>query len=417
MTIGIISDMHFGDGNCKLLNKSGLSNVYTKFRDEVINFTGGPSAGKPLNYLVLNGDTLDFSINAFEKSCQKARPFFTAVQKDNLAEKIILIPGNHDRQIWDVVEWERHVTMRMQRHLDPEEFTRTQPGLIRRDMKSLDLPEVSPRPETNEPGGLFLEGLFPNAVSSVDVIVVYPNLYIETAADTYLVTHGHMLEPAWVLLSELMADYPPIRKAIGNHVGLHELEELNKPLSDLICSAVGQGGPVSDVFYDIQVDAKNGRTDNLKSLLDCLLPKLDALFDLPWYAEGLDNAFLFALKKVAFAIIGKGRSSRYDSEFWDHQPVRDRFARFYKASAEQAQDTFGLGSPNRIIFGHTHEPIAALKPTVITAKDLPQIDFRTIKNQKLHLYNTGGWLKDVPGKSADIFFFNDRGGLTSVNIL
>ena len=128
MTIGIISDTHFGDSNCKLLSKGGLSSVYVRFRDEVAKFTGGSSARRPLNFLVLNGDTLDFSINSFEDSCRKARPFFTAIQQDNLAEKIILIPGNHDRQIWDVVEWERHVTMRMQQHLDAEDFTRTQPA-------------------------------------------------------------------------------------------------------------------------------------------------------------------------------------------------------------------------------------------------------------------------------------------------
>lgn len=417
MTIGIISDTHFGDDNCKLLGNGGLSNVYVKFRNEVVKFTGGPSARKPLNYLVLNGDTLDFSINSFDDSCRKARPFFEAIQRDNLAEKIILIPGNHDKQIWDVVEWERHVTMRMQQHLDPEDFTRTQPALIGDDMRSLVLPGVSPKPGASGPGGLFLEGLFPSSASSIGIIVAYPNLYIKTSADTYIVTHGHMLEPAWVLLSELMADYPPIRKETNNHVGLHELEELNKPLSDLICSAIGQGGPVSDVFYQIQVDAKNGKADELKRLLDCLLPKLDALVELPWYAEGLDNALLFALKKVAFAIVEKGKNSRYDSEFCDHQPVRDRFARFYRASAEQAREVFHLGPPNRVIFGHTHEPIGAKSPKIVTAKELPQLDFRAIKDQELRLYNSGGWLKDVTGKSADVFFFDDSGNLTSVNIL
>ena len=284
-------------------------------------------------------------------------------------------------------------------------------------MRSLVLPRVSPKPGAGGPGGLFLEGLFPSSASSLDIVVTYPNLYIQTSADTYIVTHGHMLEPAWVLLSELMADYSPVRKAIQNHVGLHELEELNKPLSDLICSAIGQGGPVSDVFYDIQMDAKNGKTDKLKRLLDCLLPKLDALFELPWYAEGLDSAFLFTLKKVAFAIVEKGRSSRYDSEFCDHQAVRDRFARFYRASAEQAQEEFKLGSPSRIIFGHTHEPMGADEPKLVTPKDLPQLDFHAIAGQELRLYNSGGWLKDVAGKSADVFFFDDSGNLTSVNIL
>jgi UDP-2,3-diacylglucosamine pyrophosphatase LpxH len=417
MKIGIISDTHFGDSTCKLLDHGVLGKVYEAFRNEVIKFTGGPSAKKRLSYLVLNGDTLDFSINPFYDSCQKARPFFRALQQDNLAEKIILIPGNHDKQIWDVVEWERHVTMKMQQHEDPEPFTRTQPVLLDLATGEISLPGVSPRSGATEPGGLFLEGLFSSTAPSIGILVAYPNLYIKAPDATYLVTHGHMLDSAWVLLSELMGGYPSVSKATKNHIGLYEFEELNKPLSDLICSAIGQGGPVSEVFYKIQLETKNGRTGELKDLFDWVCPKLDALIELPWYAEGLDNAFLFALKKVAVAIVDKGKSSRYDVEFYDHQSVRDRFARFYEASCEQARDKFQLDPPNRVIFGHTHEPIEADSPKTVTAKELPQIDFGAIKDRKLLLYNTGGWLKDVEGKSADVFFFDDNGSLTSVNIL
>jgi UDP-2,3-diacylglucosamine pyrophosphatase LpxH len=395
------------------LNGDVLSEYYNVFRKAVFNFTG--ALNNPLDYLVLNGDTLDFSINPFDDSCRKARPFFKAIMEDNLVKKIIYIPGNHDRQIWDVVEWERHVTMKMQQHENPEDFTRTQPALIDSE-RGLILPGVSNKPGEQSPGGLFLEGLFPKGGSGISIIVVYPNLYIRMPEDTYIVTHGHMLEPAWVFLSELMGDYTPVRAETNNHIGLHELEELNKPLSDLICSAIGQGGPVSKVFYKIQVEAKQGKTGELKNLLDCIRPKLDSFLKLPWYAEGLDNAFLSAFKKAAVYIVEHGKNSRYDKEFYEHQPVRDRFARFYQASCEQVQKEFQLDPPNRVIFGHTHEPIDAENSKEVTKKELPQIDFAAIKNQKLLLNNSGGWLKDVKGKSADILFFDDLGTLSSVNI-
>lgn len=417
MKIGIISDTHFGDGACKLLEKGELSKVYQAFKNEVINFTGGQSVKNPLNYLVLNGDTLDFSINSFDDSCRKARPFFEALHRDSLAEKIIFIPGNHDKQIWNVVEWERHVTMKMQQHEDPEHFTQTQPALIDFE-KGLSLPGVSNKLGDNGPGGLFLEGLFPKGESKINIIVAYPNLYIKMPDHTYVVTHGHMLEAAWVLLSELMGEYSSIYDETKNLIDLRWLEELNKPLSDLICSAVGQGGPVSKVFYKIQVEAKGGKTDELKKVLDCVSPKLDALVELPWYAEGFDNAFLFALKKVALAIIESGKkSSRYDKKFYEHQSVRDRFATFYKASCDQAEKVFQLAPPDRFIFGHTHEPIETNHPKRVTSKELPQVNFGPIKNQEVLLYNSGGWLRDVKGKSADIIFLDDEGNLSSVNIL
>lgn len=119
--IAIISDTHFGDPNCKLVANGKTTPTFDRFKSAIDN-------KGPIDYLVLNGDTLDFSINSFANSCAISEPFFEAIVK--LTKKIVYIPGNHDKQVWDATEWQRHVIMKLQKNADPEAFIHTQPGII-----------------------------------------------------------------------------------------------------------------------------------------------------------------------------------------------------------------------------------------------------------------------------------------------
>jgi UDP-2,3-diacylglucosamine pyrophosphatase LpxH len=399
MKIAIISDVHLGDRNCKVVVNSAVSSTYKELRDSILDFT----SGNPLDYLVLNGDILDFSINSFEASCVIAKPFFQAVARDRLARELIYIPGNHDKHIWDAVEWETNIIRRLKEHKEPRKFRRTQPGII--DLiksEPLELKGVTWVEGTRRYGTLFLEGLFEkNGV--IPINVVYPNLYIKTDKNVYMITHGHMLELAWVLLSELLSGEPEL----SGKAGIAELEEYNVPFTTMICTGVGQAGAVSKLFYKIQLDAKKGRSTRLRKLLDNVVPKLDRFIELPWYAELFDNALLLALRKAAIYISEDVSDSRYDEEFFEKKSVRKRFLRFYAASCSQAEE-LGLEPPDRIIFGHTHEPIPAKSPLIVN--ELSQLN-----GNSAFLYNTGGWLK-AEGKSAEVFFLDDNGNLTSVNI-
>ncbi|MDI6801891.1 MAG: metallophosphoesterase [Thermodesulfovibrionales bacterium] len=398
MKIAIISDIHLGDENCKLLESGTVTHAYEALRDAIKDFGGG----NPLDYLILNGDILDFSVNTFEESCKTARPVFKSIKNDNLTKEIIYIPGNHDKHVWDAVEWETNIIRKMKDHEDPRKFRRTQPGLLDYDSGHLHLPGVSIVKGTGLYGTLFLEGLFEKD-NVLPINIVYPNLYIKTGSDVYLVTHGHMLELAWVLLSELFSGEPEL----AGKTGLAELEEYNIPLTSMVCTGVGQGGAVSKIFYQIQKEAKSGKTSRLKKVLDNILPKLDKLIELPWYAEIMDNVLLKGIRKGAIYIAEDVKESRYDEEFFQRKSVRHRFLRFYAASCVQAED-LGLIPPRKIIFGHTHEPISAAEPMEI--EDLSQL-----KGEKAFLYNTGGWLRDE-GKTAEVFFIDDNGVVSSVNI-
>jgi len=415
MRIGIISDTHLGDAGSKLVRDGVAPEDYRtipafKALCDALN----PGGKDPVDFLVLNGDTLDFSINSFEESCAAARPFFQALVQPgiNLAKHIIVIPGNHDKQLWDAVEWERHITMKMHKHEPPEAFTRTQPGVIRYPDGGLSLPGVSRRPDGTY-GGLFLEGLFDQQGPSVPIAAVYPNLYIETPNDVYMVTHGHMLEAAWVLLSEQIGDY--VRP--GQSLGLHELEEFNIPLTAAVCSGVGGAGDVTKLFYAIQVEAKNKQNATLARVLDHVLPKVDKMVQLWWGIEWLDNLGIRLLRKRVLKMALGAGSSRYDSQFFRHEEVQQRFATFYRAAVAQATGTSGLDlrPPNKIIFGHTHEPIPQSRPMKVRVKDLPGTELVAPGVDELALFNTGGWLPET-GASAEVFLFDDEGNLTSRSV-
>jgi len=401
MKIAIISDTHLGDPACKLIEQGALTETYKAMQTEIKKFTGGA----PLDYFVLNGDTLDFSVSAFEDSCKIARPFFREIAKNNLSKEIVYIPGNHDKHIWDAVEWETRIIRRLKNHEDPRPFRRVQEGLIDYAKGRLDLPGVTMVEGSRQYGTLFLEGLF-DKDNVLPIDIVYPNFFIKTHTDTYLITHGHMLELAWVLLSELLGGLPKISATPD----VAQLEEYNIPLTSMICTGVGQGGAVSEHFCDIQHEVKKRETTKLEDTLQNATLKLKILLELPWYKQILNRMLLGLVKKVILSKASGIKDSRYDEAFFEKETVKKRFLRFYEAACAQATEELKIVPPRKIIFGHTHDPFPFSKPLVITKDVLPQLTV-----EKLTLYNAGGWLRNG-AKGAEVFFLDDSGTLSSVHI-
>jgi UDP-2,3-diacylglucosamine pyrophosphatase LpxH len=401
MTIGITSDIHLGDDGCKLVREDDVAPAYAAFRECVRS----AASGAPLSYLILNGDILDFAVASFDKAFVRAKVFFRALARDRLAEEIIYIPGNHDKHIWDAVEWEVNVIRRLKSPEDknPRPFARTQPGVIDLTKRPvLTLHDVSYVEGAARYGTLFLEGLFERG-NVLPINVVYPNLYIKAPEDTILVSHGHMLENAWVLLSRFLRHEPEL----GGVAGIKELEEHNVPVTSLLCTAVGQAGSVSQIFAQISTEAKRGCVTRLEHLLDRVIPELEEMIALPWPLEFLDDIALKLIRRMILRAARNTTDARYDPVFFQHESVWKRLKEFYAATCLQAQ-ALRLPAPRRIIFGHTHEPIPAAAP----------LDTRTRPHGgelALELYNTGGWLGEA-GKSAEVFFIDRAGTLSSVNI-
>lgn len=398
MKIAVMSDIHFGDPACRLQFAAASPPAYNRLVEVIRRFTGGD----PLDYLVLGGDTLDFSMAHYNRAFAAARPFFRRIIEDELAQELVYIPGNHDKHVWDAVEWEVNVIDRLRQHRDPRPFRRTQPGVI--DVargERLVLDSVNRDQRSGLYGGLFIEGLFDDG-TVIPVSVVYPNLYLKTSEGVLMVTHGHLLEAPSVLLPELLSGEPEL----AGRLGLKELEQYNAPVNAAICTGIGQAGGVSELFYTIVSEGKRGKTTRLEQMLDRVLPRLDKRVQLPWLFEFVDNAWLWGLRKVAIRVVEETIHARYDQKYFDRREVRRRFGRFYAATCVQT-DALGLEPPARIIAGHTHEPRSTAEPIVLPG-------LAELGGAQALLYNTGGWLDDG-GRSAEIFLL-DENGLSSVNI-
>jgi hypothetical protein len=237
---------------------------------------------------------------------------------------------------------------------------------------------------------------------TLPITVTYPNLYIKTKKDLILVTHGHTAGLAWVLLSELLGSYVKEGK-----MSLTEMEEFNAPLAAFMCNGVGRGNEMSELFYRIQKEARQGKSKELKKTLNNLIPKLDRMIPLGLF-EFFDNALLQGMKMLALFVANNRVSDpRYNPEYFNDPAVKGRFSKFYSAVCEEAA-LLNLGPPNKLIYGHTHEAIPAAEP-------VPMRNLEELEGEELLTYNTGGWLNHE-GSSAEIFFIDEEGHLLSENL-
>jgi hypothetical protein len=113
----------------------------------------------------------------------------------------------------------------------------------------------------------------------------------------------------------------------------------------------------------------------------------------------------------------KVEQTRYSQEFIYKPEVRERFRRFYMACLLELGDLndrmkLGLPAPWRVIFGHTHQPIAWDDPAC------PKLDAVSSASPKLlTLHNAGGWLTNNGAFcGAEVFTYQTGLGFNSVSI-
>ena len=381
MTIAIISDTHIGDAASRLVNDHGSfsSNIpaYKNFKEGILKFTNG----QPIKYLVLLGDIMDFSINSINNSITIARPFFKQIKEDKLAENVVYIPGNHDKQVWDGLEWDTSIIGNLSDYRPPDAFARIQPAWITA-AGLIKLEGIEPD-ENGKFGNIFLKGLFDKASDNPTIILAYPNLYIERGNETIIVTHGHMFETAWVLLSDFLHGV----SGISDNMGLKELEEWNVPITSMICTGVGSAGQVSSLFYRIEREAYNKTTTTLSDVLDKVLSRIKDEFNLPWYAKMIPGSLI---KKILASAASQASDPRSYEKYLDDDKHAEHFRNCFEATKSELT-RLKLPNSKTVIFGHTHHPYSSREP------------YRTNRFPDLTFYNTGGWLKE---SEAEVFLID-----------
>ena len=423
MKLAVISDTHFGDPHNLLVEPSGNGfEPGSRFEDFK------EAAGKGNDYLVLLGDIFDFSVESYEKVFRAARIFFREVKKENIANEIIYVPGNHDFDMWHTVEYQTRIIMRIESGELPDPFRLSVPAVIDGRKKPLGKHRLSLHGVTAKRGsygGLFLDSIVGTSPDEKIVVnVAYPNIYLVSDDGTVMLTHGQYFEPYWSLAGEWLMKVAQDDLQLGDAVDVRELVGLNHPLSQLACSGIGQAGPLTPLVQVLEHEIKRRDLHRLRTYLDRLDNEIDRVTDYPWhkqYMELLTDAISNKTKKLIFELLENSRPTRFDKKKPHTPDFSQRFWSFFKAALCEIDDINQTGNsvpiPRWVVFGHTHCPIPWADPQA------PRMQPQGITGMNpIRLYNTGGWInretndgrKEFCG--AEVFLFDSDVGFTSVGV-
>jgi predicted phosphodiesterase len=429
MRIAVVSDTHFGDDLCILVRRGAgegppqPDSAYASLRRAI----------GAVDYLVLLGDVIDFSVASYADAYASAKVFFEALQRDGLARELLYVPGNHDFDIWNVVEHQVNVINQLKQGGLPRPFKRAVPGVIdaRERAPRLRLPDVAAHPEWHaartEYGGLFLDHitLRPSEEGRRGTgerllfNFAYPNLYLVTeAGESVLLTHGHYFEAYWTLLGEwagrLAEDDLPQEQP--GELSVRELVGINLPLHQLGCSGIGQAQPLTTVARRLQLDLAAGRTERITRYLERLEGAL--LGERSSLVRRLIGRWLArrARASIVDALVEAGQT-RFSRSFLSRPAVRERFRRYYRSCLAELQRLrrehgIDVPPPRHVVFGHTHQPIAWGSDELVDR----------VEGNDVRFCNTGGWLlrqgaggaPEFPG--AEVVVYETGHGLRSIPV-
>ncbi|UCH11019.1 MAG: metallophosphoesterase [Fidelibacterota bacterium] len=428
MRIAIISDTHFGDHLCSLVttredNKVIRGPKYEDFRRQARREDDGGHEGKSNDFLILLGDILDFSITSYERAYGVGAQFFKWLKEDDICGQIVYVPGNHDFDLWDTIEYEVNVINRVRHGLIPQQFRWSVPGVLdlrrassRRGFSLPTVVELDQEEAHYKYGGHFFDNIT-GADNPIDVAFAYPNIYLVTDEVSVLLTHGQYFEPFWALLSEWALRIAQDDLGLGPDLRLEDLLALNFPISHLTSSGTGQAGVLTEkVLRPVQAEIRTHRHDTLHKYLGRLDDQIFRTIKSKNWLKGTIQEALWKLgRKVAMRAMGRYQQARFDERFLDREMVRRRFIRFYRATLTEIDELnreYGLDIPRPrvVVFGHIHEP------TPWGVEHAPQIHCCPPDTEPVLVYNTGGWVYRIESDGhkefvgAEVMTYSDEEG-------
>lgn len=338
-------------------------------------------SGEKIPYIVLLGDIFDMAVHDEADALNLSHLFFTKVTFESnysqgsrsfisFFDNIVYLPGNHDHHVWKMLQEEYYISQ----HLTKYGY-------------ALKLPQQSPAVLNLADNEILLQDsiIFPekrnNFISSVlsdnmlDVVVAYPNLYIEYGEDDknnlksgVCVTHGHFFEPGW---NKSSLNFDNKIKHMDDAKYFSELEKNNSPLTEFSDFAVAQ---TFDTLAQGISDLQFGYSD-----YEPVYEKLSALYPQ-----------LFPIK------MEKSHKTKDFDEITlnEYSQLVDTFLIHTKSQLRSFNIDF-----KKLIYGHTHVPCFNLNYGRVTS---------------LKIYNTGGWVNiNEVSKPNPMFLYGD-GNIASV---
>ncbi len=444
MKLAIISDTHFGDPACGLVEGQDGNFVLNQKRfDDLKKIVKGDQGKEPpADFLVMVGDVFDFSIASYKDAYSAGEIFFEAVQKADLARDIIFIPGNHDGDFWHMIDYEINVIKKIHDGKKPQPLMRSVPAVIDdrdgvpgaglywiKDDSVLSFEDERKRHDQGKRDGLFLDCFFKDCAQQTKKTekrtpcfwLSYPNLYLITpGGESVLITHGHYFETYWAMGGELALEIcgDDLETGIvedhnyGKYVLQEDMVGMNFPLSQLSCSGVGQAKPLTKVARQFQRWVKDHKINEIERYLNRLPPALIKTFGIDWYWGLAIKGFVKLIRHMVLKDVKNYQDSRDNKEFLHDPAAQKRIGKFYLSCLRELEELNRhqlyrddhIPPPARMIYGHTHERTPW--------NDGAGYMFpKSIGGRHLITHNCGGWLNEPSNNQikAEVFIYENNG--------
>ena len=397
----VLSDLHLGEESSVLHYGQKFKQGKQPLVKKLISLIKKEVTEDSIPFLILAGDTLDFSLASTEDAVLDFRLFLEDII--GLFDAFVYIPGNHDHHIWRTLQEEVFVVNRIREKGIIEDFPQEQIGII--EDGKITLKDVDPKKTLG--AKTFLNDLLPDGAKDKNFAVTYPNLYLkfENAERNILITHGHFFEVAWTLVSDVF------KKSLNlTTMNYRVLERINSPLTEFGWYGLGQAGQLSLFIEELYKEIKNSEDRKLTFALNDLKDYLDELWSFkPEKREGFfsrvreyfsnvnanikeelsDQALKLMTHFVKSLIMSQveerepytgGSSMRHSQDILDNPAKKNRIKKYISYSFGRPYEF----RPYQIIFGHTHIPI-----------NQGRLDM-TFQGKPWNIaaFNTGGWVVD-----------------------
>jgi UDP-2,3-diacylglucosamine pyrophosphatase LpxH len=214
-----------------------------------------------IEYLIIMGDMWDLAMNNQEDSFAQSVTFFQQLNEQDtniglgaLFENIIYIPGNHDHHFWEMLQEKYWVTERIEQGLPPLTMPRTVSLTV--DIASGD---ILHNDNTREDGGIPAHNIVSSLLgldTDTPVHVAYPHAFLQGSnGEHILVTHGHLLEPNWNMVTIMFGD---LMQKQGIPLTIRNIEMFNAITTDWHSYSFGQTPPYEfwEEIYDHHFDSQ-----------------------------------------------------------------------------------------------------------------------------------------------------------------
>ena len=354
-----MSDLHLGEEDSVLTNLSlgkpmpqpnGPGPCMLALVNYLHAIKGELNKGKPIPFLILNGDILDLAISTYPISATYFRLFLTELAKRKLFDRLIYLPGNHDHGLWSLIR-DTHFAKSLSQQSES-------PGLLKVEhVTGLSIPRQSSVLS-------LLASNLPMQIISPQLFVANPSFRLQSLqGHDFLFHHGHLLEDIYkfltILRDRLMKDISlddlkkkPLRDKI------EELEKENWPWIDFVWSGFTRAGRVGHTMEDIY--ELLSKPEGMKDLIHRVSDALNTEFNIPIIPKRFeDDIFRFILKKAVEkgGVGSEERADRKKSAFsGDLKEMTKRFMGHYMKQELLDEGLHPATGQTRFIFGHTHKP-------------------------------------------------------------